>query len=68
MLARAERQPLGDAVGPDRLGRKPQVEPRWAVDRADQLCAMDLPVIIVRETRERLLTGDDGASASAAPT
>lgn len=41
---------------------------RWVVDRADQLGAMDLPVIIVRELRERLLTGDDAASAGAGPS
>lgn len=41
---------------------------RWVVDRADQLGAMELPVIIVRELRERLLTGDDAVSVDVGPT
>jgi hypothetical protein len=36
---------------------------KWVADRADQLSTMDLPVIIKRELRERLLVGDGIGSA-----
>jgi hypothetical protein len=41
---------------------------KWVVDREDQLGGMDLPVIIVRELRERLLAGGDAASPEAGQT
>ncbi len=41
---------------------------KWVVDRAGQLGAMDLPVIIERERRERLLTGEGVPSTGAGST
>lgn len=35
---------------------------KWVTDRAAQLDSLELPVIIVREIRERLLAGDDANS------
>ena len=37
---------------------------KWITDRAAQLDSMDLPVVIVRETRARLLTDDAGSAKS----
>ncbi|WP_448032744.1 DEAD/DEAH box helicase [Bradyrhizobium liaoningense] len=40
---------------------------KWVTDRATQLDSLDLPIIIVRELRERLLA-DDTPDATEAPT
>lgn len=41
---------------------------RWVVDRAGQLDTLDLPALIVRELRERLLASDGAALVSDRPT
>lgn len=64
-LSRMTAVALYEKIARDDLNQSEAL--RWVVDRADQLNAMELPVIIVRELRERLLTGDDAASAGAGP-
>jgi hypothetical protein len=41
---------------------------KWVVDREDQLDGMDLPVVIVRELRERLLARGSAVSPPAGQT
>lgn len=62
-LSRMSAVALYEKIASDDLG---QEECRaWVVERTDQLDSMDIPAVIVRELRERLLLANGAAAANA---
>jgi hypothetical protein len=55
-LSRMSAVALYEKIARDDLGREECSE--WVIERADQLNVMDIPAVIVRELRERLLSID----------
>lgn len=62
-LSRMTAVALYEKIARDELDQTQAL--KWVADRADQLGAMDLPAIIERELRERLLKGDGVIAAGA---
>jgi hypothetical protein len=62
-LSRVSAVALYEKIARDDLSEEECRE--WVVERADQLDGMDIPVVIVRELRERLLSTDGAGPAEA---
>lgn len=56
---------LHEKIARDDLDRGQAMQ--WITERADELDTMELPVVILRELRERLLSGGDAASIGREP-